>query len=90
MNKSGSLSSLLSIHEGIPPKVILKQDLSSLLEKSYNWSSEFNNDSSINAYDFDDSSSKSNNYSSSNGSSLDYSDFDVDSYQFENDCNHKN
>ena len=48
------------------------------------------NDSSINDCDFDDDSSKSNNYSFSNGSSLNYSDFDVNSYQFEIDCNHKN
>ena len=90
MNKSISSSSLLSIHEGIPPKLVLKHDSSYLLEKSNDSSSELNNDLLVNESDFDKSSSNSNNYSSSNSSSLEDIDFGVHSYQFEIDCKHKN
>ena len=90
MNKSRSSSSLLSIHEGIPPKVIQKQYSSSLIEEWNDSSSELNDDSSVNESDFDDSTSNSNNYSSSNNSSLEYIDFVVHSYQFEINSKHKN
>ena len=90
MNKSCSSSSVLNNHKGILPKLIQKYDSSSLLEKSNDSSSELNNDSSDNDCDSDESSSNSNNNSSSNCSSLEDSDLNVNSYQFEIDCNHKN
>ena len=90
MNKSRSSSSLLSIHEGIPPNVIQKQDSSSLIEKINDSSSELNNDASDNESDFDDSSSNSNNCSSSHDSNIEDIDFDIHSYQFEIDSKHKN
>ena len=95
MNKSRSSSSFLSIHEGIPSKVILKQGSNSLIEKSDDSSSELNNDSSDNESDFDESSFyesslNSNNYSSSNDSSLEYIDFDVHLYQFKIESKDKN
>ena len=67
MNKSGSLSSSLSIHEGILQKLIQKRDSSSLLEKNYDSSSELNNGPSVNDCDFDESSLNSNYYLSSKG-----------------------
>ena len=95
MNKSRSSSSLLSIHEGIPPKVNHKQESSCMIEKSNDLSSELNNDSSDNESDFDESShdessSNSNNYSSSNDSSSEDIDFDVHSYSLKIESKHKN
>ena len=90
IDKSRSSSSLLSIHEGIPPKVIQKGDSTSLIDKSNDSSSELNNVSSDNESDFDESSSNSNNFSSLNDSSLEYIDFDVHSYQFKIDSKHTN
>ena len=94
INKSRSSSSLLSIHEGIPPKVNQKQESSDMIEKSNDFSSKLNNDSSDNKSDFDESSldesfSNSNNCSYSNDSSSEDIDFDVHSYQFKIASKHK-
>ena len=93
MNKS--TSSLLIFHEGIPPKVNQKQESSDMIEKSNDFSSKLNNDSSDNESDFDESSldesfSNSNNCSYSNDSSLEDIDFDVHSYQFKIESKNKN
>ena len=85
MNKSRSSSLLLSIHEGIPPKVNQKQESSSIIETINDLSSELNDDSSDNESEFNESShdkpsSNSNNYSSLNNSSSEDIDFDVHSY----------
>ena len=85
MNKSRSSSLLLSIHEGLPRNVNQRQESSSMIENSNGFSSELNNDSSDNEFDFDESShddfsSNSNHNSSSNDSSSEDIDFDVHSY----------
>ena len=89
MNKSSSSSSLISIHDGKPKKENLKQQSSSMIDKSNDLIKQSNNELSDNESDIDESSSNSNNNSSSNHSNSEDIDFDVYSYQFKIESKHK-